>query len=70
MFFKRMTVKTRGHSKKLKVQFSRFNVRYHSFSRSIVPMGNKLPECYVSVPSLECFKLRLVEEAFLNLGLW
>ena len=50
---------TRGHSLKLKRNFSRLDVRKYFFSQRIVSLWNSLPEEVVTAPSINSFKARL-----------
>ena len=53
--------RTRGHSKKLKIQQSRNNIRKHSFSIRNVTIWNELPESVVTAENVNLFKARLDE---------
>ena len=49
----------RGHSLKLKTQYSRLKLRHDFFSLRIVEPWNSLPESVISAPSINSFKNRL-----------
>ena len=49
----------RGHSRKLKVKYSRLDIRKYSFSVRVVGLWNRLSEQTVSSESLESFKKSL-----------
>ena len=51
--------RTRGHSKKLKVNFACNNLRKHSFAVRSVDSWNSLPETVVTAPSVNSFKARI-----------
>ena len=50
---------TRGHSKKLFLQFARLNVRKNWFGKRNVIIWNNLPELVVNSPSVKVFEKRL-----------
>ena len=50
---------TRGHNKKLTLQFARNNIRKHSFGLRSIENWNNLPENIVNAPNLNIFKSRL-----------
>ena len=60
-FFKRDTDGRRGHSKKLKVQSARLDIRKYSFSVRVVKLWNKLSNDTVCSESLTAFK-RLLDK--------
>ena len=51
--------RTRGHSKKIRVEASNNNIRYHSFAVRTINAWNALPEEVVSATTLNSFKSRL-----------
>ena len=51
----------RCHSRKLRGKLFRTESRRNSFSQRVINTWNSLPECVVSSPSLEVFKLRITE---------
>ena len=52
-------VRTRGNSRKLRLEFSRNNLRKHSFATRNVSAWNNLPDHIVTAESLNSFKARL-----------
>ena len=60
---------TRGHSFKLKVNFSHLNCRRFFFSQRVVAWWNKLPQDCVAAPSIKLFKTK-VKSFFLLHDLW
>ena len=56
---------TRGHNKKISLQFARNNIRKHSFGLRSIENWNNLPENIVNAPNLDIFKSRL-DTYFLN----
>ena len=51
--------RTRGHTKRIFVNYSRSNLRKHFFINRVVQMWNNLPEEVVRTPSLNVFKAHL-----------
>ena len=61
---------TRGHSLKLKVQFSRLSCRRFFFTNRVVEWWNRLPEECVSASSIGSFKLQLDRFFEVHTDLW
>ena len=50
---------TRGHSQKIKHQYSRLIIRKESFSPRVASLWNELPEEVVNAPGIKAFERRL-----------
>ena len=55
------SVQTRGHNKKLNKEYSRLDIRKHSFTQRIVNTWNNLPSNIVNAPDTHTFK-RLLDD--------
>ena len=60
--------RTRGHSRRLRTNISRNNLRKHSFTERNVALWNSLPDNVVNSESLNIFKNKLDEYLSATLG--
>ena len=59
LFSQPSEARTRGHSRKLNVDFACNNIRKHSFALRSVHVWNSLPDSIVTAPSVNSFKARI-----------
>ena len=59
--------RTRGHTKRIFVNYSRLNLRKYFFMNRVVQMWNKLPDDVVQASTISVFKVRL-DSYWLEIG--